>query len=107
MDMYREIKLSILDYFGVMDTTMHLVIGLAIYVIVFAALRRPWLSLWILIGIQLGNELIDIHEQHLRGFVNFRQSISDTAWTILIPTVIAALLDLVIAARKLLSRRLA
>jgi len=89
--MYRGLKSDLLAYLGVQDWMMHLTLGMAFYAVVFAALRRPWLTLWLLIALQVGNEFMDISEQ-FGSAIDFRQSITDTLWTLAFPTACAACL---------------
>jgi hypothetical protein len=62
--MYRGLKSEFLQQFGVQDWTMHLTLGLAFFAIAFSVTRMPWLSLWLLVAIQLGNEAVDIWPAH-------------------------------------------
>lgn len=89
--MYRGLKAEFLHYYGLEDWMMHLVLGAAFYVMALAATRRPWLSLWLLIGLQLGNELLDLSEQGGRPRLDLRQTVTDSVWTLAVPAMAAAL----------------
>ena len=103
--MYRGLKSDFLHYYGVQDWLMHFTIGVAFFAIAFAATRRPWLSLSLLLTVQLGNEVWDISEQILLRVVDFRQSLTDTLWTVTAPAVAAAVLATTQAVCSLLPRR--
>lgn len=87
---YGDLKNLILVELGVWPAQLHLVLGIVVYAICFAATRRPWLSLWAVVALQLGNETLDAREDLRSGNWSLREAVLDTIWTVTLPFVAAS-----------------
>jgi hypothetical protein len=90
--MYGELKELVLQAFEVSPARLHLLAGLVFYALCFAVTRRPWLSLFLLLSLQLGNEFLDAGEDVPLGIWSPREAIVDTVWTVALPTAAAGCL---------------
>ena len=88
--MYGQLKQIILDGLALSPAHLHLVLGLVFYFCCFVVTRRPWLSLFVLLGLQIGNEALDVQEDLRAGEWSVREALVDTLWTVTLPTATAA-----------------
>lgn len=87
--MYGEFKQLLLEELRMKPESLHFALGMLGYAMCFAVTRRPWLSLWLVVGVQVGNELLDAREDLRGGIWNPQEAVIDTAWTIALPSAAA------------------
>ena len=83
---------DIIRLVGLSDPALHALIGLAIYLLAAALLRRP-LSSWkpwsVALGFQFINEIADLAKDVLDGdILHWRGGLLDTAVTMALPTML-------------------
>jgi len=88
--MWHHFKSSLQLATGLNDSALHVVIGIAIYLSVVAVARRPWLSLAMVLVVQVLNEAWDLIENITRG--GLAGALIDTVLTVTAPTFLALLM---------------
>lgn len=77
---------------GLPDPVLHVLLGLAIYIVAAALLRRSrhsWTPLLVLLSFQLINEAADVARDLLNGdHIGWRGGIFDTVMTMALPTML-------------------
>ena len=104
LEMYGDIKNLMLQGLGISPTRLHFILGSLVYALCFLGTRRPWLSLWLVITLQLGNEALDAREDIRRGIWSYGEAITDTVWTVALPFAVAGCLAAIMAVRAALPR---
>lgn len=86
--MWHQIKQWVKAASGINDQMLHVLLGIALYLIVLLVLRRPWTALAVVAVVQLVNEAIDLAENITGG--GLAGAANDTFFT-LAPAALIAL----------------
>ncbi|MEH6718815.1 MAG: hypothetical protein V7704_08035 [Aurantimonas endophytica] len=77
---------------GVYEPTLHVIIGLMIFLAALAAWRSPCIALLIVLAVQCLNELNDFYVKDHPPMTLVAQSIEDTGYTMALPLLIGCCL---------------
>jgi len=88
--MWHEFKMLFLEGLGASPPQLHLIAGIVLYLGALALIRRPILSLAVVVGLQLVNEGLDLADDLTAGrTIDPTSILADIAWTLAAPVVIA------------------
>lgn len=84
--MWHDVKQSIKFTSGLNDVVLHVLFGMALYVVIAALTKRPVLAILITGAIAVSNEAIDLVEDATGS--GWLGSINDVFWTLIVPIAI-------------------
>ena len=88
--MYNAFKTQLSDLLGISKDALHILLGLAIYLIVVVVFRRPlanWVPWLALLAFEIVNEFMDIFHEGIMRF-ELGDSFKDVLNTMFWPTVV-------------------